>query len=348
MSTRLVLDDLSLIYPGATEPAVSKLSLEVEPGSMVALLGPSGCGKTTSMKMIAGLLRPTSGDVRFDGQSMVGIRPERRPVAMVFQKPLLFPHMTVEENVGFGLRMRKIDGAEIRRRVEEFLELVRLPGLADRRVNELSGGQEQRVSLARALIVSPKILLLDEPLSALDANLRIEMRDLIRSVQDKLDLTAVFVTHDQEEAVVLADRIALILDGRLQQFAPAEDFYQRPASVRVAQFFGTDNLIAGKFVNGHFQSELGPLQVEGLTHDGEGVLAIRQEAVAMGPGPNQIEGTVERTLYVGTHLRVWLRAGDTQLQCTLDPTADVQAGHPVTVHVLPEHCWTVPRESEAV
>ncbi|MBA2316602.1 MAG: ABC transporter ATP-binding protein [Euzebyales bacterium] len=344
MSTELVLDGLSLTYPGASQPAVADLDIGVTPGSMVALLGPSGCGKTTTMKMIAGLLTPTSGDVRFDGESMVGVRPERRPVAMVFQKSLLFPHMTVRENVGFGLKVRKVPNSEIRMRVEEFLELVRLPGMADRRVGELSGGQEQRISLARALIVSPKILLLDEPLSALDANLRIEMRDLIRSVQEELDLTAVFVTHDQEEAVVLADRIALILDGRLQQYAEAADFYQRPASVRVARFFGTDNLVEGRFVRGCFESALGTFEVEGVAPDGPSVLAVRQEAVGLGPGPNQIDGTVDRTLYVGTHLRVWLRAGGTQLQCTVDPTAGVRTGEPLTVHIPPQHCWALPVE----
>lgn len=347
MSTELVLEALNLTYPRSREPAVADLDLAVAPGSMVALLGPSGCGKTTTMKMIAGLLTPTSGDVRFDGESVVGVRPERRPVAMVFQKSLLFPHMTVRENVGFGLKMRKVPAAEIRSRVEEFLELVRLPGMADRRVGELSGGQEQRISLARALIVSPKILLLDEPLSALDANLRIEMRDLIRSVQSELDLTAVFVTHDQEEAVVLADKIALILDGRLQQYAGAADFYQRPASVRVARFFGTDNLIEGRFVDGCFHSALGTFQVDGTATEGAGVLAIRQEAVALGPGPNQVEGIVDRTLYVGTHLRVWLRAEGTQLQCTVDPTAPVTAGEALTVHIPPQHCWALPPEETA-
>ncbi|HWG92741.1 MAG TPA: ABC transporter ATP-binding protein, partial [Mycobacteriales bacterium] len=213
MSTAVRLEALDKTYDGGVR-VVEGLDLDVAPGELVALLGPSGCGKTTTLKIVAGLLAPTSGDVLFDGVSVVGSPAERRPVAMVFQKPLLFPHMTVEQNVGFGLRVRGVRGAQARRRVGELLDLVRLPGYEKRRVGELSGGQEQRVSLARALVVEPRVLLLDEPLSQLDAALRVEMRELVRRVQQEVGVTTLFVTHDQEEAVVVADRVALMLDGR--------------------------------------------------------------------------------------------------------------------------------------
>ncbi len=344
MSTRLVLDRLTKRYDGTAISTVDALDLEVASGTLVALLGPSGCGKTTSMKMISGLLDPSAGDIRFDDRSMLRVAPERRPVAMVFQKPLLFPHMTVEENVAFGLRMRRMDRAGMRRRVGAMLELVRLPGMERRRVGELSGGQEQRVALARALVIEPQVLLLDEPLSQLDANLRIEMRDLIRSVQRDLKLTALFVTHDQEEAVVLADRIGLMLDGRLQQFDAPKQFYERPATARVARFFGTENLIEGVVRDGCFHADIGAFAVADRAAQGPGLLAIRQEAIELGGGPNAVDAVVDRTLYMGTHLRAWVKAAERTLQCTVDPNARLEAGQRVSVRLPPEHCWVVPPE----
>ncbi|MBA2495643.1 MAG: ABC transporter ATP-binding protein, partial [Acidimicrobiia bacterium] len=233
-------------------PAVDGVDLEVAPGSLVALVGPSGCGKTTTLKMVAGLLDPDAGDVRFDDRSVVRLPVEKRPVAMVFQKPLLFPHMSVGQNVGFGLRVRRAGKTTITARVAEMLELVRLPGLAERKVGQLSGGQEQRVALARALVTDPEVLLLDEPLSQLDAALRVEMRDLVAGVQRELGVTTLFVTHDQDEAVVLADRVALLLDGRVVQHAEPRAFYERPASMAVARFFGVRNAVAGTVVDGRF------------------------------------------------------------------------------------------------
>jgi ABC-type Fe3+/spermidine/putrescine transport system ATPase subunit len=198
MTVAVDLVQLTKIYKASTEPSVDGISMSIPNGQLVALLGPPGGGKTTTMKMLAGLLDPTAGDVRFDDHSVVDIPAEHRNVAMVMQKPLLFPHMTIGDNVGFGLRMRGVDRKTRRRKVGEMMELVRLPGMEGRRPGQLSGGQEQRISLARSLITSPDVLLLDEPLSQLDANLRIEMRDLIRSIQAELGITSIFVTHDQE------------------------------------------------------------------------------------------------------------------------------------------------------
>ena len=207
--THVQINNLYKVFPGMDIPAVNDLSLDIPTGKLVAFLGPSGCGKTTTLKMIAGLLTPTSGSIQFDDRDVLSIPAERRGAVMVFQNYLLFPYMSVGDNVGFGLKMRGIDKSTTQKRVAEMLALVKLPDIANRRPSQLSGGQQQRVALARALITEPKVLLLDEPLSNLDAHLRDEMRELIVSIQRELGITSIFVTHDQEEAVLLADDIAL-------------------------------------------------------------------------------------------------------------------------------------------
>lgn len=213
-------------------------SLSVSDGEFVALLGASGCGKTTALKVIAGLIAETSGEIWLDGRNITKVIAERREAAMVFQKPLLFPFLSVAENVAFGLKMRKIPKAETHQKVAEALSLVKLEGFENRSATQLSGGQEQRVALARALVTNPRVLLLDEPFSALDAVLRIEMRNLIRELQQRLKITTVFVTHDQEEAVSIADRIALMDDGRLAQISVPKDFFINPLTPNAARFFG--------------------------------------------------------------------------------------------------------------
>ena len=223
--THVSIQELTKVYPGSNTPSLDRLSLEIPTGELTALLGPSGCGKTTTMKMIAGLLEPTSGDVTFDGRSVLQDKPENRGVVMVFQNYLLFPYMSVADNVGFGLKMRKVDPAEIKRRVGEMLDLVKLPDLGDRKPSALSGGQQQRVALARALIVQPNVLLLDEPLSNLDAHLRFEMRDLIRSLQQEMGITTIFVTHDQEVALTMSDRVVVLNKGQIEQVGPPEAHY---------------------------------------------------------------------------------------------------------------------------
>lgn len=235
-STRVKIEGVSARY-GANE-VLRELSLEIEAGELVTLLGPSGCGKTTLLKILAGLLEPSTGEILFNDLKIDGVPAERRGAVMVFQKPLLFPYLSVAENVAFGLKMRGAPAAEIRDRVGEALRWVQLEGYEKRRPSEISGGQEQRVSLARALVTEPRVLLLDEPFSALDENLRAEMRSLVRELQQRLRITTVFVTHDQLEASVLADRIAVLLAGKLEQVGRPRDFYSAPATVAVARFFG--------------------------------------------------------------------------------------------------------------
>ena len=236
MSCHLQLTGITAGYDST--PVLSDFSLEVNPGELVALLGPSGCGKTTILKLIAGLLPPSKGHVAMDGVSVNQVPTEQRRAAMVFQKPLLFPHLSVAENIGFSLKMKKASAAEVARRVEQALAEVKLEGFDRRNPSQLSGGQEQRVALARALVSDPKILLLDEPFSALDENLRQEMRLLLKSIHRRLGVTTVFVTHDQNEAAAIAHRIAFVRNGRVEQHGPPRDFFLAPATLATARFFG--------------------------------------------------------------------------------------------------------------
>ncbi len=226
--------------------AVDDFSLAVERGELVTLLGPSGCGKTTTLRILAGFELPTSGDVYIEGQKMTHVPPQKRPTCMVFQSYGLFPHMTVFENVAYGLKVRRLPRREIKKRVSEVLSLVGLQGLEDRGVGQLSGGQQQRVALCRAIVIQPKVLLFDEPLSNLDAKLRKGTREQIRRIQKELGITSLYVTHDQAEAMSISDRIAVMNAGRLQQLGTAEEIYARPANRFVADFIGEANFLTAK------------------------------------------------------------------------------------------------------
>jgi ABC-type Fe3+/spermidine/putrescine transport system ATPase subunit len=342
--TTLTLTGLRKTYPGAGQAALHGLELTVASGSLTALLGPSGCGKTTTMKLIAGLLAPDAGEVALDGQAITTLPPERRGVAMVFQNPLLFPHLSIGENVAFGLRMQGQPPARIAEAVAAMLAKVRLDGLADRRPTALSGGQQQRAALARALVLQPKVLLLDEPLSNLDPGLRDEMRTLIRTLQQDTGITTLVVTHDQAEAVALADRIALLLDGRLAQHGPPEDFYRRPASLAVARFFGGVNFLPGRSEGGLFHSPLGPLTLPAGAPPGNRVLTFRPEALRLGSGPNSRSAQVEAITFLGTQTRVVLAVSGVLLQALVAPdqAAALTPGSQVTVSLPTEALWLLP------
>jgi putative spermidine/putrescine transport system ATP-binding protein len=244
--TFLALDQLTKHF--GSHVAVDRLTLEVEKGEFVALLGPSGCGKTTTLQMIAGFVEPTGGAVRLEGRDLLAVKPARRGLGIVFQSYALFPHMTVMENVAFGLEMQGVAGAERTRRVGETLELVGLGQFASRFPRQLSGGQQQRVALARALVIRPQILLLDEPLSNLDAKLREEMQIELRQIQRTVGTTTILVTHDQGEAMALSDRIVVMNHGRAEQIGPPHEAYERPATPFVAGFLGKTNLVNGTTV----------------------------------------------------------------------------------------------------
>jgi len=327
--------------------AVDNLNLEIESGELVAFLGPSGCGKTTTLRMITGLLLPTEGDVLFDDRSMLTVPTERRGAVMVFQKHLLFPTMNVAKNVGFGLRMAGVAKKEIDRRVSEMLELVRLPGMENRRPHELSGGQQQRIALARALIVQPNVLLLDEPLANLDANLRLEMRELIRGIQRETNTTTIFVTHDQEEAVMLADRIALMFLGVLQQFDTPQAFYERPKSAEVAHFFRNDNLLAGVRHDDSVETGLGNIEINSESvnqPNGAVMLTCRPEDVHLVPNgtSNNIKAEVLAQVYMGTYTQVQLDVMGNKWLAHGPPDFKVNVGDTIPIQLPKSRIWLLP------
>jgi ABC-type Fe3+/spermidine/putrescine transport system ATPase subunit len=343
--TTVVLKNLSRRFGNVV--AVYNLNLEIGSGELVAFLGPSGCGKTTTLRMITGLLLPSEGDVLFDSKSVLTIPTERRGAVMVFQKHLLFPTMNVAQNVGFGLKMQGINRSEMDRRVSEMLELVRLPGFEKRHAHELSGGQQQRVALARALVVRPKVLLLDEPLANLDANLRLEMRELIRSIQQELGITTVFVTHDQEEAVMLADRIALMFDGVLQQYDIPQAFYERPLSAEAAHFFRNDNLLSGKRRGDVVETPLGALEIDParvMQPDGDVVLTVRPEDVqlAQGSDNNRIPAKVLARVYMGTYSQVQLDVCGQKWLAHGPADFHAKEGDTISVQLPKSHIWLLP------
>ena len=342
--THVSIKNLTKIYPGSTIPSLDNLSLEIESGSLTALLGPSGCGKTTTMKMIAGLLDQTEGDVTFDNISILNEKPENRGVVMVFQNHLLFPYMNVQDNIGFGLKMRNVEKDQIYKRVLEMLDLVKLPNMENRMPKELSGGQQQRVALARALIVQPKVLLLDEPLSNLDAHLRFEMRDLIRNLQQSMGITTIFVTHDQEEAVVLADQVALILDGRLKQYDKPDVFYKRPTDVLTAQFFGGQNFIKGSSKNNLFNSNIGKFTLPQNCLKGSGILTFRPENVQIGKAPknlNTVKAKIIDKIFLGTQTRLKLSINDEVIQVIANPNEveETDTGIEIDINIPPSSLW---------
>lgn len=284
-------------------PAVRDVTFRISAGEVFCILGPSGSGKTTILKLFAGLLVPETGRVLFDGTDVSRTPPEARDAVMVFQNPLLFPFMTVGENVAFGLRMAKMPAGERLSRVEETLKYVRLGGFADRRIHQLSGGQRQRVALARALALRPGLLLLDEPLSNLDEHLRDEMRDLICATRAAYDTTIVIVTHDRHDAATLSDRMAVVLDGRVRQVGRYQEILEAPESREVAQFLGNRNWISGTKRNREVRTEIGTLLLpEGNAPDGAVWLSIRPEDLRLGDGaPFGMTGEVVRSVSYGSH-----------------------------------------------
>ena len=275
-------------------PVLKDINLRINKGEFVALLGPSGSGKTTVLRLIAGLLEPTEGDVLFNDRSVGNIPPEKRGAVMVFQNHAIFPFMSVGDNIAFGLKVRQIGKNEISRRVADALLAVQLPGFENRHPSALSGGQRQRVALARALVVNPKILLLDEPLSSLEPALRVELRDMIRSLQREIQMTTLFVTHDQEEAISIADRVALLLDGKLRQVGSPRSFFEEPADKDVVEFFGGGNIIEGTKCGNRVQTRLGNLDVSQTAWpDGAVMLTIHPECIQIGAnGHNNFSATI--------------------------------------------------------
>jgi putative spermidine/putrescine transport system ATP-binding protein len=347
--------------------AVQDFNLGAEKGEFVSFLGPSGCGKTTTLRMIAGFEKPTGGRIAIDGRDITYVSPNQRNVGMVFQSYALFPNMTVAGNIGYGLRVRKRPKADINRRVGELLELIHLEGRGDRYPWQLSGGQQQRVALARALAIEPQVLLLDEPLSALDAKIRIVLRKEIRAIQRQLGITTVYVTHDQEEALSLSDRVVVMSDGRIEQIGTPSEIYNFPNTAFVASFVGTLNLVnaavidaaGGRLSIAGQELRASRVNMDGST-DGRVILALRPEGISLGPGAdgsNRLHGTVEDINFLGSIVRIRLDLGtdvDSGLPVVIaldtfnDPHLKLpDVGETAAISFTPEACFVIGAAREA-
>ncbi|MGE5169407.1 MAG: ABC transporter ATP-binding protein [Rudaea sp.] len=335
MAVAIHLRECAKTFPDGTR-AIEPLSLDIEAGETVALLGPSGCGKTTTLRIIAGLESPDAGGrVLFGDEDVTALPIEKRGVGMVFQSYALFPNMNVAGNVGYGLRVRGMPAAEREERVAEVLELVDLAGFATRRVDQLSGGQRQRVALARALAIRPRVLLLDEPLTALDAKLREQLRVEIDRLLRGLGITAIYVTHDQAEAMALGDRIVVMERGRTAQIGTPQEVYYRPATAFVADFIGTMNRLSGQVVDGHLVCASGRLPLPRIPSPKEEGLEVmfRPEDVRIVPeGGHHLSGRVLSSFFLGDHTRLVLDVGGTA-PLIVETTERRSWPHAETVHL---------------
>lgn len=359
----ITLENLTKYFGNST--AVDHINLDVASGELIALLGPSGCGKTTTLQMLAGFLSPDAGQILVDGKVLSSkqrtIPPERRNMAMIFQSYAIWPHKTVFENVAFGLQLRHIGKEELRARVTRALDVTYLSRLADRYPAQLSGGQQQRVALARAIVIEPQTLLLDEPLSNLDANLRDEMRSEVRRIHDETGLTTVFVTHDQSEALVLADRIVVMSDGVLEQVGTPEEIYESPATEFVARFIGRCNVLPGTLLPSG-QVDVGGVSIMAKDHAPdvrvgyEVALSIRPQSIIMNPiycptdSPemNCFTALVERHDYFGEFREYQARIENTSLSLSVvtPPAVRHQIGDRMYLTIPQEHCRVVPRSAK--
>lgn len=293
--SKLAIENLTKSFSGTT--AVSDVSVAIGDGELLCLLGPSGCGKSTVLRMIAGFEMPSSGRIVIDGEDVARLSPDRRPTGMVFQSHALWSHMNVFQNIAFGLKLRGLDRDAVRQKVADVLELVGLAGYEKRHPGQLSGGQQQRVAIARCVVLEPKILLMDEPFSALDAHLRVRLRDEVRAIQQRLGLTTIFVTHDQEEALTLADRIVVMRSGKVEQIGSPTSIYAEPATRFVADFIGTMNMIETRVSTGTAVVDGVSFRIDGK--DGVYALAIRPEDIALSSEGGMLTGTIERILDLG-------------------------------------------------
>ncbi|WP_162651715.1 ABC transporter ATP-binding protein [Lentilitoribacter sp. Alg239-R112] len=327
--TKIHLENCSKTFPDGTR-ALLPTNIDVSPGEILALLGPSGCGKTTMLRIIAGLEMPDAGGrIMFDDTDVSTVAIEKRSVGMVFQSYALFPNMTVRDNIGYGLKIKGIDAAKIKERVDEVIELCQLEGLGNRNIKALSGGQRQRVAVARAVAPQPKILLLDEPLSALDAGLRDQLRDELALLLRKLSITTVFVTHDQSEAMAIADRVAVMRSGKMLQIDDPRSLYSKPSSAFVARFVGAANELSGVASNDKLSLQTGTLTLpKSGSPQGPTTVYVRQEAIKLTETKgNGLEGTVVSKTFLGSSQKVVLSGvSDKLISVVTDPSTQCEIG----------------------
>ncbi|MEK6269109.1 MAG: ABC transporter ATP-binding protein [Planococcus sp. (in: firmicutes)] len=328
------------------------INLTIHEGEFFSLLGPSGCGKTSLLKLVAGLLQADNGEIWIGDQNLTQVPSEARNFAMVFQQSLLFPHMTVEDNVAFGLKMQKVDKKQRLSKARDMLEHVGLQSFGSRFPDELSGGQQQRVALARALVANPRVLLMDEPFSALDPGLREEMRDLLSRIQLEFHVTVLFVTHDREEAFSLSDRIAVMSRGEFLQVGTAKELYERPLTTKVASFLGLKNIIEGNVESGYFRSTDGSFEfiVDATTKNGLSCLIVRPEAMQLVTEDSptlisgiQIQGIVEQMKFNHGFYSVKISAGESHLTCSLtsQQAATLCVGQTIALQIEKKELWIV-------
>jgi ABC-type Fe3+/spermidine/putrescine transport system ATPase subunit len=345
------LRDVTLSYGAFT--AVRNVSLVIDKGSFVTLLGPSGCGKTTILRSLAGLVTPTSGDIAIAGKRVNDVPIHQRNVGLVFQNYALFPHKTIFDNVGFGLKYRKVPKSDIAKKVARALDIVRLPGVEKKLPSELSGGQQQRIALARAIVIEPDVLLLDEPLSALDANLREEMRTEIKTIQREVGITTLFVTHDQEEALAMSDRIVVMNHGVIEQEGTPEEVYNTPASRFVASFLGQSNLMEGRVVSAAkglakiaLDADVDIVAVSQTVKPGDMVtIVLRAQKLALnGDGANKLKGHIAASSYLGSTASYAIASGPLRLTA-ITPIEDrvYREGEAVTLSFASADCVLLTR-----
>ncbi|MGV8834348.1 MAG: ABC transporter ATP-binding protein [Devosia sp.] len=344
--TRVVLSRLAKSFAGV--PALDGLDLSIENGELVTLLGPSGCGKSTTLRLIAGLDAPDAGQIMLDGVDVAARSVQQRNVGMVFQRYALFPHMTVARNIAFGLRVRGLDAAQTARRVADMLETVQLDGLGDRFPHQLSGGQMQRVAIARTLVTNPAVLMLDEPFAALDADLRGQMRGFVRTLQQRLGITTIFVTHDQAEAMEISDRVAVLAAGKVIQFDTPEAIYHRPATRQVAAMIGAPNLLSASIVprgaGRALDCALGTVPLEpadGHTIGDRVTAMIRPEAITITAAANGA-GRITASAFLGQSIRYTVAIGAASIRVDAVSTHRLADGQPVTLQIEPTSVWLLP------
>ncbi|MDK2918201.1 MAG: putative spermidine/putrescine transport system ATP-binding protein [Candidatus Petromonas sp.] len=314
--SQIQLKNISKHFEG--KQVLKDINLFVKEGEMVSLLGPSGCGKTTTLKILAGLIEPDCGDILINGDSVLNIPVERRGVVIVFQDYLLFPHMTVEENVAFGLKMAKVKKSKRIKRVRDMIDLVQLNGHEKKYPRELSGGQRQRVAIARALAIEPRVLLLDEPFSNLDTRLRETMREFVCQIQKKLGITTILVTHDKEEALMTSDQVAIMLGGEIKQFGSPAEIYERPVSTIVADFFGEKNYIKGEIKDRFFICDVGKFKTD-FNGFSKVKAMVRPEEIEISArdGENGILGIIKSKTYAGERVYYTIKTGNMEWKCIL-------------------------------
>ncbi len=302
--TFVTFTHLSKTFAGRETPVLDDFTLEVNSGELVSLLGPSGIGKSTLLKLVAGIEQPERGDIRFDRESILSVPPNQRGAVFMFQKAYLYPFLSVGENIAFGLKVKGLSTSERTAKVSEMLELIGLPGIENRRPNELSGGEQQRVALARALVIQPKVLLLDEPFNSLDRTIRLNLQEAVRDIQEELGITTILVTHDLEEAMAMSDRMALLMNGKIAAVDRPNILFHNPPCIETAKFVGISTFIEGEAENGWLKSDLGKIKIADQKKTGMAVFAIRSENIRIQSEKceNSFPGTVKNCVFRGEHM----------------------------------------------